>query len=420
MNEKNLQQGKAEIEAVAQPQVAVAKQLASRTVLSTERGREPQQHVASLDVLRATAALMVFSYHCTTELGSHLSTPIKPTLTSGNLGVQLFFALSGYLIYATLQKGDRRSGTTATWALQFWVKRIFRIYPLYLASVFVVLVVHPDLWKWTTSENVITHLLGIHSLIRNHHGAINGSLWTLSLEIQFYMVAPFVYLVARRLGNRSLMLSTFAIWVMSYLVCRFVLIDQLNFWSSGGKPDSWSYFIGLNQLPGVFIFFAMGFLAYRLRSVPLHPSVPLCALGVFLAFPYLSPLISNLGIDPVLLGYCKTAIMSSCFVPLLIYASQVELRAKSLVRCMTWVSWLSYSFYVWHLLIIRWMGSLYPSAGFIGNGLASLALTLILADFTARYIEQPGIAIGAWISRQLENQPSEKHNGVRMCKDREL
>ncbi len=361
-------------------------------------------HVASLDVLRAMAALMVFCYHCTTEFGSHLTTYLKPTLTSGNLGVQLFFALSGYLIYATLEKGARSEGATSRGTLQFWIKRAFRIYPLYLFSVVVVLVVHPELWKWTTSGNLITHVFGVHSLIRNHHGAINGSLWTLSLEIQFYVVAPFVYLAVRKCRVKSLILSTSAIWIFSYLVCRYILIDEYRLWAPNGQPDSWSYFIGLNQLPSVFIFFAMGFVAYRLRAVRIHPCWPLGAGALFLTFPYLIPLISRVGIDPVLFGYIKTALMSSCFVPVLIFASQVKLPITTGVKFMMWVSWLSYSFYVWHLLVIRTFASVYPSAGFLGSAISSLVVTLILSDFTARYVERPGIAVGAWLSRKIETR----------------
>lgn len=404
MNQETLKRADEVFHVVAKAQITPSALPSSPATVTQEAPEGATTHLASLDVLRATAALMVFCYHCTTELGSKLSTPFKATLTSGNLGVQLFFALSGYLIYATLDKSGRRNGFTMVWAIQFWTKRIFRIYPLYLVSILAVLVLSPDLWKWTTSENLVTHALGIHSLVRNHHGAINGSLWTLSLEIQFYLVAPVVYLAVRKMSSRGLACAALAMWMVSYGVCRFILIDRLKLWSPGGNPDSWSYFIGLNQLPSVSIFFVMGFLAYRLRTAVLSPLVPLISVGFFLIFPYFVPLLSDLGIDPVLFGYCKTALMSGCFVPVLIFASQVRLPTTSLVKCMSWVSWLSYSFYVWHLLIIRWMVSVYPDAGFLQTGLLSLAGTLILSDFTARHIEQPGIALGALIGQRFSKR----------------
>ncbi len=362
-------------------------------------------HVPMLDVLRACAALMVFSYHCFTEFMAGSTSRIAPTLSHGDLGVHLFFALSGYLIYAALDKsfGDSSHNLSSVQKVAiFWAKRFFRIYPLYLVSLAAVVVLSPSVRQYLSLGDLASHIFGVHSFFRGYHGSINGVLWSLAIEIQFYIAAPFIFLAVRRVSNTQLIAVSLATWLVAYGVFRYLLIERYGMWTANGAPDSWAYFMGLNQLPSTLILFSIGFLSYRLRGVSIPPGVVVGAIVAFVALPYLLPTSQQIGIDPYLYVYIHSFLFSCLFIPLLIAASHNSRRSSLVVRLFSWVSDLSYSFYIWHLLIMRCLVSQCPGRSLGFYVCVSLAATLIASDFTARYIEKPGVAVGGWLVEKMK------------------
>lgn len=367
--------------------------------------RNSAHGLAFLDVLRATAALMVFVYHCAERFLEPVKPAYFPSLAQGQAGVALFFSLSGYLIFATLERSysDSSGGPPRSWYVSFWIRRFCRIYPLYLFSLAAVLALSPE---WRTTYHIpymVAHLFGMHSFTRSWHGAFNGVLWSLAIEIQFYVIAPFVYLAVRRLSVGRLALAAILLWIGSYGFIRYGLIERLHFWTIDSTPDNWSYFIGLNQLPSCMLMFALGFLGYRLRKVAL----PWWSLGlagaIFFLLPYLPRLLHLQGGSEVLMAYLRHAGYCVCFLPFIIKATSFRGEKDVWVRLMQWVSSLSYSFYIWHLLIINLVQVHFGEHSVWFKSLVSLACTLIFSDFTARYIEKPGIELGKrLISRYID------------------
>jgi peptidoglycan/LPS O-acetylase OafA/YrhL len=113
---------------------------------------------------------------------------------SGWIGVQLFFALSGFLITGILL--DSRGKVNAL--RSFWARRAVRIFPLYYATLFVVLVILPhfgidqtelggnrgDIFYWLYISNWVAPL--------NIGTAMLGHAWSLCVEEQFYLVWPWL------------------------------------------------------------------------------------------------------------------------------------------------------------------------------------------------------------------------------------
>ena len=371
---------------------------ATRDTHATRIAPGTTRHLASLDILRACAALMVFTYHCHTEFGLAVRTPYSPTIAQGHFGVHLFYALSGYLIYATLDRDwNTRSPTHSRrkWLWNFWTKRVFRIYPLYLANIALVLALAPTIRDGLTTGNLLSHLFGLHSWFRAHHGAINGVLWTLSIEIQFYALAPFFYLWARRVSDRTLIACTLTVWAASYIAIRHVLIERFGFWTNLGAPDTWSYFIGLSQLPSALPLFVIGFLAYRRKSTAASYATIIIAVAIFAALPYAQRQVARAQVDRVLLNYATSLLAGCCFLPLLANASAMTVKDTFLTRFMWWISGISYSFYVWHMLVIHLVVQHASGQGLGFKVLVAFWLTAIFADFTRRFIERPGIDVGA-------------------------
>src|SRR6185295_10684233 len=99
-----------------------------RTAAEDLRHR-PGANVASLDVLRSLAILLVFSNHTDRAFATVDWIGNLPFVNWGWTGVDLFFVLSGYLIGSQLWKELRKSGRIQVG--RFILRRGFRIWPLY-------------------------------------------------------------------------------------------------------------------------------------------------------------------------------------------------------------------------------------------------------------------------------------------------
>jgi len=176
-----------------------------------------QSRIAALDGVRGAAVLMVMLYHFAhVPLVSTLSidTLFYRVAMTGWVGVDIFFALSGFLITGILL----RSKTSPNYFILFYLRRAFRIFPLYylyLALLFLVLYpciltrVNPveyakmqsavDSWPWFVLylSNLKQAATGIF------FGAGAGHLWSLAIEEQFYLVWPLVvWLTSERTLSR--------------------------------------------------------------------------------------------------------------------------------------------------------------------------------------------------------------------------
>ncbi len=168
-------------------------------------------HIARLDVLRALAFLAVFTSHMTGPFVvfkplwqgwwrdySHCPPVLYPimAISEGWLGVPLFFVLSGFCIhYSTMKRAPKEAFRTG----DFYWRRFLRIYPAYFVCVLICTALAPWLSpKYFNGWQVITHLLMIHNFIKMTFGGLNGPLWSLGVESQFYLLYPFLLLFMRR------------------------------------------------------------------------------------------------------------------------------------------------------------------------------------------------------------------------------
>jgi peptidoglycan/LPS O-acetylase OafA/YrhL len=162
----------------------------------------PHPYLPALDGLRGVAILGVLLFHT-----GHLS--------GGFLGVDLFFALSGYLITDLLLREVAATGSVSLVA--FWGRRIRRLLPalaVMLACVTLVVwaVAPPDMVRTTIADgpwvqlNLVNwHLLAESASYWDRFGParVFGHLWSVAVEEQFYLVWPALLLVIARRGQRQ-------------------------------------------------------------------------------------------------------------------------------------------------------------------------------------------------------------------------
>lgn len=167
--------------------------MGKRNIIKDPRGRSDMsnrlymnyrstRHFTTLDGLRGIAVLMVLCVHSTDSFWDPLN---------GALGVSLFFVLSGYLITTLLLREKAETGTISL--RKFYVRRIFRILPLYYVALaaFSILVL---MFELGSRPNEYPSRL-IHFLTFTNELASSGTFghsWTLGVEEKFYLIWPFL------------------------------------------------------------------------------------------------------------------------------------------------------------------------------------------------------------------------------------
>lgn len=156
------------------------------------------RHFAQLDGLRAVAVLAVLLQHFVPK--DHLLLRILPW---GDLGVHLFFVLSGFLITDILLRCRAETAqlnqSTAFTLRQFYARRFLRIFPLYYAVIAVLYAfnyrsIRDDVvWHFTYLSNVFLSFNA--NLSRLGHVV---HFWSLAVEEQFYLVWPILILLIPR------------------------------------------------------------------------------------------------------------------------------------------------------------------------------------------------------------------------------
>lgn len=158
--------------------------------------------IPALDGLRGVAVLLVIVYH------AWLFSPVKdvPASTSrffpifyGRTGVQLFFVLSGFLLflpYAQWMFGLRDQPS----ARLFYRRRILRVGPAYWASLLILFLTGPI--TAGILANVLAHVVFLANIRPDWVYSIDVVYWTMAVEVQFYVTLPFIAVGAYALSRK--------------------------------------------------------------------------------------------------------------------------------------------------------------------------------------------------------------------------
>lgn len=111
---------------------------------------------------------------------------------AGRVGVNLFFFISGLLVYRSLARPGSGGG------LDFWWRRLKRLYPALAAYVALMLPVAVLLRTDGYFESIPASLLSAMDYQAAEAPKALGHLWSIAVEMQFYTVAPLLFLLGRR------------------------------------------------------------------------------------------------------------------------------------------------------------------------------------------------------------------------------
>lgn len=193
-----------------------------------------KEDILLINVLRFFAALGVLSYHSFSQLITNNYIPNAFSFLSqfakyGNLGVDLFFIISGFVISLSSE------GRTF---FQFISARFIRLFPVFwlcvsITSLFVLLSNSADYISW---QKYLSNLTMLPSIFGGYE-YIDVSYWTLRVELKFYLIIAIILLL-RKFVNLSL--QKIAV-VLSSLLLYYTLFCNLYYCPSAFKLFFWSY-----------------------------------------------------------------------------------------------------------------------------------------------------------------------------------
>ncbi|HET6216262.1 MAG TPA: acyltransferase [Acidobacteriaceae bacterium] len=341
-----------------------------------------------LDGLRFYAFLGVFVCHTLPFEGTfyrrfHLPMPWLwgAVAKSGAAGVDLFFALSAFLITSILLREREETGGISL--RRFYLRRILRIWPLYFLLIALgVVLAHTVAKQSLPWYYVAGYLLFVGNWVHAVFGrpeSICSPLWTVSIEEQFYLIWP---LLMKMLGRRGMIVAG----IVTFLLASVSRIGFMLAGSSGG----FLYYGSTSRCDSLALGILLALFADRLPRLTRGARVLLLATGLMgwvISSAWLNeqpgPVDMRMVLGRLIVSLAAGAILYAC------------LRSHSRLVRGAWVVRLgkiSYGLYMLHLTGILIMLKLFhPVWGWqllAAKGLG-FVMTVILALASYRWIESP-------------------------------
>jgi peptidoglycan/LPS O-acetylase OafA/YrhL len=323
-----------------------------------------------LDLVRAIAILLVLQVHVG-FYGLRLYGATLPPLMGhlGDLGVELFFVLSGFLIGGILMEVGQRSPTLQGW-VRFMLRRWMRTVPLYVL--------------WTLVLLLLCHrafsLLAYLTFTQNFawpmpHNSPFPVSWSLTVEEWFYLLFSAILIVSASVWPRRTLLLTCALFILAPLVLRLC----------SGVIDADE---GLRKVA----IFRLDAIAYGALMVWLRQTFPqeMQRLGVVLLATGLVLIITSAFFSDVIGPIFIFTLYPLGLALTLPAVSRITSPWRPAEAVIGWLSTRSYGLYLTHLTILDvgfWAARTgrMPTAGL----LAVIASVFVLADLLHRYVERP-------------------------------
>jgi peptidoglycan/LPS O-acetylase OafA/YrhL len=360
-----------------------------------------------LDALRFFAFFGVFLFHAFPRVTAFydangiprwLTATVIPVLTSGAYGVDLFFALSAYLITSLLL---RERATTGSLDLRsFYLRRILRIWPLYLsfvafAALFALLTPTQRLpWQYTVgysllAGNWIYTLYGLPA-------SFAIPLWTVSIEEQFYLTWPLAF---RRASVRQMLGIAVGILITANVVRAALAI-------SGASLQAMEYNT-LTRLDPIALGILIALAGNRLPSFSQKQRAVLLAGGVL---SWIAAAAFNGWKDPqnpepwrLALSHPLIALASGAILLAFLGWQHPLLRRHSLI----YLGKISYGLYIVHefgrFCAARFIRPSTPQ-GVVAQAMVGLLFTVLIAAASYRWLESPFLRLKARLS-YIESRP---------------
>lgn len=338
-----------------------------------------------LDLIRAFSICLVLFQH------GKMNIPGLAPMKIGSVGVEIFFVLSGFLIGGILFKEiDKNQGFFAT-LKNFWVRRWFRILPLYYAVLLFKFIFIDDSIGW----NILYYIF----FLQNNFYGIDylGVSWSLVIEEWFYLFTPIFLLMLTALFKKQ---KHIILSLLAFVV--FVNIARLAYVIQGNVP--WE---GVNgnfpfRFDSLFLGVILAFLKMYRKDFFIRlskPIVSILGLGIFVGylFYYRSMAFPVNQINELLLprtlGFFILPFSISLIIPYISTFKSFENKSflgRAFFQAVTRMSLYTYALYLIHPFIFE---NVYINDFFLKidwqRFLFSVSISFVLAGLVYHLFERP-------------------------------
>jgi peptidoglycan/LPS O-acetylase OafA/YrhL len=288
--------------------------------------------VPALDGLRGVAILLVVLDHAGAP-GFEVA---------GDIGVTLFFVLSGYLITGVLLAEHEGSGRIRL--RRFYSRRARRLLPALAPMLAVTLLI----WGRAAASSAVATILYVANVVQSQpggplHPALHH-MWSLSVEEQFYLAWPAILIVLLARGSRSTLAWTLALGALVGVAVRLVGYSLAGYW--------WAYHA---TLPSAFTLLVGAWLAVTGARF----KWPAIAFGALLVVVITAGWIG--GATSVILASVLAAALAGCLVS--------DAPTWLGLRPLAYFGRISYGWYLWHTMFIMLLGG--PLGAAVGLAVAA-------------------------------------------------
>ena len=357
---------------------------------------------ASLDGWRAVAiTLVLLSHTWATNNPPQVPAWLLPLMSQGDLGVRIFFVLSGFLITTLLIAEHARYGDISL--RNFYVRRALRIFPVYYLYLLVLAV----LQALSLTSEAFSSWAGSLTYTRNMFGrgdSATGHLWSLAVEEQFYLVWP-AALVALGLCRR---------WQLAIGILLAIALMAIVVRAAGCTGDTFlcQRLLGHKSALRYADSLAVGCIGAFLRAnmaLQLPHGVRVAMLyGSMAALVMLSGLTWS---NPVMTSAVVTAqavvIMAS--IGLSMTTRETVLFRLLNSRLAVFVGAISYSLYIWHVLFLSHYMGPGISGSLLHDGRVWWLPAIIVAAFSYFAFERRIIALKDRLQTKRVPLPAQCH-----------
>jgi peptidoglycan/LPS O-acetylase OafA/YrhL len=335
------------------------------------------QHLPALDGLRAVAVFIVIAYHAGLIQG-----------IPGDLGVTLFFVLSGFLITWLLLREFVATGSISI--RTFYARRALRIFPAYYVFILFSLALDTVLghrWSLGLVSVAFTYLVNYYNAFLGHPTTSIAHAWSLAVEEQFYLLWPLACLALLR-RSRDTAAYAVSLVILAVVAWRSVLFLMLH------APTSYVY----NAFDTRCDALAIGcFLALSLEREWFHSlerwvrsiwPLPLVILGLIWLSRHYGSSAYHYSI-----GMTVEALLIAVFMIQMLGLSSSPLWSWLDHPVARWLGLISYPSYLYHAWGLSVGERLLPHAPKLLTFAVGYAATLCFAWGSFRIIERPFLAI---------------------------
>jgi len=334
-----------------------------------------------LDFIRFIAFLLVFICHFVHNGGVGIQNNpstwwnnqiIQRFANFGREGVTIFFVLSGFLLGKLLLKEFILTSKISV--KKFYLRRIYRIWPLYILFLFICLLVNyvTDDTGFTNQEIpfLLTFTYNWGLLFGKTGSTISSISWSLSIEEQIYLFLPLMSYL--KFKNRFTV-GTFIFFLFgttSLVICDLLKLNSTYFTTSYFLPVSIGLFIAIYE--------------EKLRVYLInYKIITIFSISYLLFYPFFYPDLKYLGLNTIIFY------LSCLYFICLLHTTDKYLKTNRFVYLLAKIGRVSYGCYLYHFIIlyifINYELLFDKKSGFLLLGVVSAFIVTVVISYISYY-----------------------------------